>query len=167
MQEQEERVVALLYELASFDGRQAVGLPLSSEEKSRLHALRLHFEGEQNRKEQRIYRRLPLEVSCELNHQGRRGPAEIRDISAAGCLVETPLILVPCDRVELRLGRPARALYVFSALVRRIEWEGDLSRVALEFDGVPLQLRAYHVRPLLTLEVAKRRAPRARLSASA
>ncbi|MBW2733945.1 MAG: PilZ domain-containing protein [Deltaproteobacteria bacterium] len=157
MHERNEKIIALLYELASLDGRLEAGLSITDTETYRLEMLRAQFEHDHYRKKRRMYLRLPLQVSAVLNHQGKHAPIKLHNMSASGCMLETSQIIVPNDRVELRLGLVSHNLYLFSGLVRRIQYLGKSSWVALEFDGIPLHLRAYRVQPLRSLRVPGRR----------
>lgn len=143
MRDQDERLLTLLYQLASYDGQLEAGMHLSSGDMARLHALRGHFEQDRYPRSRRLYRRYPLDLPGQLTYQGRRAAARLRELSGNGCLLETPQIIVPEDRVELRLGSLERSLYLFSGRVRRIQYLGRHSLVALELEGIPLLLRGF------------------------
>jgi PilZ domain-containing protein len=88
--------------------------------------------------DRREYERVQVRIPASLTVRGERVPAEVRDISLAGCGVHTDFPLVTGDRLRLELDvQHSLPIVIESATAR----SGTAGRVGVSFDGIALEQR--------------------------
>lgn len=134
------RIVKLFYDIAYAEARLRAGLSLSAVEEQHLNSLRELVGGDPGW-HRRTHRRLPVQLDATMRHAGRDLPVTITDMSGGGAAVFAPRALAPGARVVLKISGTGTALHAFPCTVRRIEADSEGCRLALAFDGIPLELR--------------------------
>lgn len=135
------KVVLLVYEHAQLVERVRAGFPLAEPEWSHLDAYQVLLRDEVD--PLRVHRRFDLRQPATLCCGRFEIATEVRNLSAGGCEVESPMTLREGTRLRLAVASHVeKHFFVFPAEVLRVKaLAPGRVRLALAFCGTPMHLR--------------------------
>jgi hypothetical protein len=143
--------VQLLHDVAYLEERSKAGLSLSTADRAQRYALLDNFGSDtgydparrpDQTRARRRHRRLPLIMSGLIKVNRRLGRVTLLNMSGGGLFLASNIKAKVGDAVMIKVGHPDRGVqYSFPCEVIRALYERGAHHLALEFSGIPLELR--------------------------
>ena len=134
------QVVKLFYDMAYLQARRDAGMVISSEEADQLASLQNIMGGDPTYHRRR-FRRLPIQMIVKVRIHSQEDEAQVLNMSAGGFYLSSPIEAKAGEPLQVKVEAGDGALYTFPCVVCRADCDRDACRLAVTFEGIPLEVR--------------------------